>query len=118
MLLVEKEAQWILTKMYSARDVGRGIPRRPTSPQAQQQQKDHLKGCDSRAAVEIITVILVSLFPFMPQLPRFVTKSGLILAFCQQMPASTEFLVINALKLNNSIPPCQTCTHLKGVLAA
>ena len=39
------------------------------------------------------------------------TKSDLIPAFCQQIPASTEFLVINALKLNNSIPPCQTCTR-------
>ena len=28
-------------------------------------------GCDSRAAVEIITVIRASLFPFMPQLPPF-----------------------------------------------
>ena len=42
--------------------------------------------------------------------PRFVTKSGLIRTFRQQNPASTELLVINALKLNNSIPPCQTCT--------
>ena len=31
-------------------------------------------GCDSRAAVEIITVIRASLFPFMPQLPPFRDK--------------------------------------------
>ena len=42
--------------------------------------------------------------------PRFVTKSGLIRTFRQQNPASTEFLVLNPLKLRNSIPPCQICT--------
>ena len=38
------------------------------------------------------------------------TKSGLIRTFRQQNPASTEFLVLNPLKLRNSIPPCQICT--------
>ena len=46
--------------------------------------------------------------------PRFVTKSGLIRTFRQQNPASNEFLVLNALKLKNSIPPCQICTRDDG----
>ena len=46
--------------------------------------------------------------------PRFVTKSGLIRTFRQQYPASNEFLVLNALKLTNSIPPCQICTPMAG----
>ena len=43
--------------------------------------------------------------------PCFLTKSGLIRTFRQQYPASNEFLVLNALKLTNSIPPCQICTR-------